>query len=415
MTRDSRPRGCAAGLTDRLGERGTLDRVIAAGLDVAGVLHAQIVLVGVEVRHPVVVGVLAEHRPGRRLRLMQRVVPVLDPDVPAEQPVVGVGDVAGGVDVRVGGTQLRVDDDAVAGLQAGHLGELAVGRDPDADDDRVGLDTAAVGQPRAAGPAAGSGDLRDLDAEAQVDAVVAVQVGEDLGDLAAEHAQQRELGRLQQCHLDAGRPRGSGALQADPASSDHRDPGRSLEGGLDLVAVGDPAQVQHTAQVSARHRQAAWRGAGGQRQLRVADPAAVGQPQLASRRIDAGDADAKAQVDAVLGVPRPRVDVDDLPFDLAQQVVLRQRRPLVRPFGLLADQDERAVEPLLAQRLRGLGPGQARPRYHVRRARVHSWPSSRAGRPPGWRSPAATWSPSSRQLASNVARPRSSRTCTTSS
>src|SRR5260370_32190546 len=127
MTRDSRPRGCAAGLTDRLGERGTRDRVIAAGLDVAGVLHAQIVLVGAEVRHPVVVGVLAEHRPGRRLRLMQRVVPVLDPDVSAEQPVVGVGDVAGGVDVRVGGTQLRVDDDAVAGLQAGHLGSWLLG------------------------------------------------------------------------------------------------------------------------------------------------------------------------------------------------------------------------------------------------------------------------------------------------
>ena len=40
------------------------------------------------------------------------------------------------------------------------------------------------------------GDLLDLDAEPQVDAVLAVQVGEDLGDLGAEHPQQRQLGRL---------------------------------------------------------------------------------------------------------------------------------------------------------------------------------------------------------------------------
>ena len=63
-------------------------------------------------------------------------------------------DLPGGVDVRVGGTQLRVGDDAVADLKAGGLGELDVGRDPDADDDRVGLDVGSVGQPHAVSPAA---------------------------------------------------------------------------------------------------------------------------------------------------------------------------------------------------------------------------------------------------------------------
>ena len=76
-------------------------------------------------------------------------------------------------------------------LQAGRLGELAVWHDADADDDHVGADLGAVGQPDPVGAAAGAGDLRDLDAEAQVDAVLAVQVGEDLGHLGAEHPQQR--------------------------------------------------------------------------------------------------------------------------------------------------------------------------------------------------------------------------------
>ena len=73
-----------------------------------------------------------------------------------------------------------------------------LGRDADADHDGVGGDVAAVGQAHAAGPAVRAGDLGDPGAEPQVDAVCAVQGGVDLGHLAAEHPQQRQLG-----HLDA--------------------------------------------------------------------------------------------------------------------------------------------------------------------------------------------------------------------
>ena len=76
--------------------------------------------------------------------------------------------------------------------------------------------------------------------------------------------------------------------------------------------------------------------------------------------VDAGDRGAESQVDVVLAVPVPRMDVDRVAFGLARQVVLGQRRPLVGPFVLVADQHDRAVESLGAQRLRGLGPGQAR-------------------------------------------------------
>ena len=46
-------------------------------------------------------------------------------------------------------------------------------------------------------------DLRHLDPEPQVDAMVAVQVGEDLRHLAAERPQQRQFRRLEHGHLDA--------------------------------------------------------------------------------------------------------------------------------------------------------------------------------------------------------------------
>ena len=83
------------------------------------------------------------------------------------------------------------------------------------------------------------------------------------------------------------------------------------------------------------------------------------------RRVDAGDRYAEAQVDVVLGVPLLRVDVDRLPFGFAEQVVLRQGRPLIRPFALRADKDERAVEALRPERLRRFRPGEARSGDHV--------------------------------------------------
>ena len=48
--------------------------------------------------------------------------------------------------------------------------------------------------------------------------LAAVQVGEDLGDLPAEHPQQRQLGHLDQVDLDAGGAGGGSGLQADPAA-----------------------------------------------------------------------------------------------------------------------------------------------------------------------------------------------------
>jgi hypothetical protein len=144
---------------------------------------------------------------------------------------------------------------------------------------------------------------------------------------------------------------------ADPARADDRDPGGALEGGLDPVAVVHPAQVQHAVGAGARHREAARRGAGGQQQPGVADPGAVGQRHLVGRAVDPGHRLTEAQLHAVVGVPRLRVDVDRLAFGLAQQAVLGERRPLIGSFGLVPDQHDRAVEAFAAQGLRGLRPG----------------------------------------------------------
>ena len=53
------------------------------------------------------------------------------------------------------------------------------------------------------------------------------------------------------------------------------------------------------------------------------------------------------------------MDVQAVAVGLAAQVRLGQRRPLVRPLALVAEQHEAAVEALGAQGLGGLGAGQA--------------------------------------------------------
>ena len=127
--------------------------VVAGRADVPDVLHAEVVLVGEEVRLPDVGLVVAEHAAGGVAALVDGGVPVFDSD-PAEEWVVVVGDVAGGVDMRVVGAQPGVDQDAVVGGQPGRCRELVVGFGADADQDQV---RGELGSRRRAGPWSGPG------------------------------------------------------------------------------------------------------------------------------------------------------------------------------------------------------------------------------------------------------------------
>src|SRR5690606_535811 len=95
---------------------------------VPDVLHPEVVLVGEEVREPVVRGAGAEERAGGGAPLPDGVVPVLDPDVAAEAGVVGLGDVPGGEDVGVGAAEVLVDDDPAVHREPRGLGEGEIGR-----------------------------------------------------------------------------------------------------------------------------------------------------------------------------------------------------------------------------------------------------------------------------------------------
>ena len=110
----------------------------------ARVLHADVVLVGEEVRQAVVGVGAAEHVARRGRALVERVGPVLDADPLAVEGVVGVGDVAGGEDAGRAGLQVLVDEDPVVDGEAGLRGELGARLHADADDDEVAVERAPV-------------------------------------------------------------------------------------------------------------------------------------------------------------------------------------------------------------------------------------------------------------------------------
>src|SRR5690606_23983227 len=146
---------------------------LVAGGDVPGQLQAEVELVGPE---PGDLGVRLggpRHRAARGDALVLRVLPVLEPDAAAEVGVGGVRHVARGVHVLERGAAVLVDEDAVAGGDAGLGGDREVGLDADADDDAGGLDAGAVGGHDRADPVVAL-DAVDADAEAQVDAAFAV-------------------------------------------------------------------------------------------------------------------------------------------------------------------------------------------------------------------------------------------------
>ena len=154
------------------------------------VLHAQVVLVGVEVRQPVIdARTIEDAEPGKASR-PDRVVPVLDTEPVAQQRIASVGDVPGGPHVRIGGSQPFVDEDAVVDDQAGLLGQAGIrdGADPYQHD--ICRQYLAV-HPDAGDHAVATLEPVDADPGAQIDPVVDVQPREVLGDRLPEHVEQR--------------------------------------------------------------------------------------------------------------------------------------------------------------------------------------------------------------------------------
>src|SRR5581483_10638645 len=152
--------------------------------------------------------------------------------------------------------------------------------------------------------------------------------------------------------------RRGGDLGPDPAGPEHRHRAAAAKPRLQRLGVLDRAQVVDAVEAGPRDRRPARLGAGGEQDGVVAQALAALELDLGGLRVEGRDRGREAKLDLALGVEVLLVDVG-LAVGLAAQIVLGERRALVGSLRFGADQNDAAVEALLAQGLGRLGAGEA--------------------------------------------------------
>ncbi len=177
-------------------------------------------MVAEEVGHRAVGHPPAEHGSRHRRAAVQRVGPVLDPDVTAEQGMVRVRHVAGREHVGRGSVQPRVDDDPIADIQPRCRGEAGGRHRPDPHHHEVGGQHRPGRGDRLGHRAAGAAQFGHRLLEPEPHAVLGVQVGEHRTQFRPKVTVQRPWLRLDHRDRTAKFPGGGGHLEADPARAD---------------------------------------------------------------------------------------------------------------------------------------------------------------------------------------------------
>ena len=167
------------------------------------------------------------------------------------------------------------------------------------------------------------------------------------------------LGHLDDVHADPGGARHRGEFEADKTGADHHHFAHFAEPPAQDVGIGQGAQRQHAVELGAGHRERAKPRPGGQHDLVAGDLAARAQSQPAALPVDLGHGLAGDELDPLFFVERSRAQPQFVEAAVAGEIGFRQGRALIGQRRLVADQQDPAGEPLLAQRRRGLETGLA--------------------------------------------------------
>ncbi len=238
-------------------------------------------------------------------------------------------------------------------------------------------------------------DVLGLRAGKDLDAPAAVIGLEEAGQLLARHPRQHPRLELDHGGVRPQRPGRGGRLQPDIAAPHDGQSPAGTQRLLQPLGVGEMSQLQKVAVVRARQAQLTVRRAGGQDQDLVGGLAPAAQPYPTPLPVDRLGARPEPELDALVGVEGVGPEFQGLAVGLALEIGLRQRRPLIRDLGFLADQQDRAGVAVLAQQGRSGSPGVAGAHdddagglVHPALRRVTSpRRSSRPNGRPSWRSP----------------------------
>ena len=248
-----------------------------------------------------------------------------------------------------------VDHDPVVATDSRRGGQLRVGNDADSYHDHVRGNDVACAPHALDRPVAlerhDSGGKPDVDAAGSMSARV---VG---GHLGSGHPPENPVRGFDDADLEPQPFRGRGNLEPDVSSTDDDQPPPRHQHVADGVRVRQRSQVEDVPQIRPRGIEPARAASGRDDKVRERDRLAVLEQDRPAFRVDLPDRVSEPELDVVPGVKVLRAQENACQRELAGQVLLRQRRSLVRRHRLGAAHDDAALVPGLTQTDRGLAAG----------------------------------------------------------
>ena len=175
----------------------------------------------------------------------------------------------------------------------------------------------------------------------QLHAGVTVQRLNELGALGRDAPAHRARQRLQHRYLGAALASRRGDFQPDHAGADAHDAPRRGEPSADQPCILDGAQIERL--LATRDRKMSGPATHCEQQPIVVEAPPVRQPETMGGRIQFGHCGAQQQFDPLLLVAFGGVEICDRRFGFVGQHGLGQRRTLIGPPRLVANQHDAAV------------------------------------------------------------------------
>ena len=260
-------------------------------------------------------------------------------------------DVTTGVDVRESRAAVFVRLDRAGGAAE----ELTGGLGAYGDENEVALELRPV---REAETAERSGapaeDPFDPGPEPEVDTVLPIAVREEAADLRPENPLERHARQVDDRHVDPELGRRRGNLGADETRSDDREPAAGNE-----LGTQSPRFVECPKDMDATPAEGCGPpGPGsGRENERVPHEVAASRAREPAHRVDPLHPDPELEVDLEIGPDGRPLEEEFLAG--AREELLRESRPLVGWVWLFADECDRSVEALRAERLRAAAAREA--------------------------------------------------------
>ena len=235
--------------------------------------------------------------------------------------------------------------------------QFDIGNNADPNQHKIGRANRAIAEDNLADLPLLADDLRQPDAERDLDALGGVNIAIEIGENGRYNPRHQPRLDLEHPNRFPKRAGGRREFQADESSADHHDIARVLDALLNVDRLCISPQVADTVQIGAFDRQYSIPGSDREHQRFIRKAATGCKAHRAADRVNLGHLGAGDQLDSMALIEGQRTQGSAFDILLAGHEALGERRALVGEIGLVANQSDRSLIAFRAQRCCNLETG----------------------------------------------------------